>query len=38
MLIGTLGATLQGNLLLGKDAIRPGKSTIRVGEGTVRIG
>ena len=31
MLLGTLGASLLGNLLAGK-------GTIRVGEGTVRAG
>ena len=31
MLLGTLGASLLGNLLTGKDTIRAGKCTIRVG-------
>ena len=38
MLLGTLGASLLGNLLTGKDTIRAGKSTIRAGEGTIRVG
>ena len=29
MLLGTLGASLLGNLLTGKDTIRTGESTIR---------
>ena len=32
MLLGTLGANLLGNLLTGKDTIRPGKDTIRAGQ------
>ena len=31
MLLGTLGASLLGNLLTGKDTIRPGEGTIRAG-------
>ena len=31
MLLGTLGASLLGNLLTGKDTIRAGESTIRAG-------
>ena len=31
MLLGTLGASLLGNLLTGKDTIRAGEGTIRVG-------
>ena len=38
MLLGTLGASLLGNLLTGKGTIRAGKGTIRAGEGTVRTG
>ena len=32
MLLGTLGASLLGNLLRGKETIRPGESTIRAGQ------
>ena len=32
MLLGTLGASLLGNLLTGKGTIRAGKGTIRAGE------
>ena len=32
MLLGTLGATLFGNLLTGKGTIRAGKETIREGK------
>ena len=32
MLLGTLGASLLGNLLTGKDTIRAGKGTIRPGQ------
>ena len=38
MLLGTLSASLLGNLLTGKDTIRAGQGTMRVGEGTVRAG
>ena len=40
MLLGTLGASLLGNLLTGKGAIATShrRGTIRVGEGTVREG
>ena len=38
MLLGTLGATLLGNLFTGKITIRAGEGTIRVGEGTIRAG
>ena len=31
MLLGTLGASLLGNLLTGKDTIRAGQGTIRAG-------
>ena len=33
MLLGTLGASLLGNLLAGKGTIRAGEDTIRVGQG-----
>ena len=32
MLLGTLGATLLGNLLTGKGTIRAGEGTIRTGQ------
>ena len=32
MLLGTLGASLLGNLLTGKDTISAGEGTIRAGE------
>ena len=32
MLLGTLGASLSGNLLTGKGTIRAGESTIRAGQ------
>ena len=32
MFLGTLGASLLGNLLIGKSKIRVGKGTIRGGE------
>ena len=40
MLLGTLGASLLGNLLTGKGAIATsqGQRTIRAGEGTIRAG
>ena len=40
MLLGTLGASLLGNLLVGKGLIatRQGQETIRAGEGTNRAG
>ena len=42
MLLGTLGASLLGDLLtkklLGKGTIRVGEGTIKVGEGTIRAG
>ena len=31
MLLGTLGASLLGHLLIGKDIIRAGEGTIRAG-------
>ena len=36
MLLGTLGASLLGNLLTGNGTIRAGEDTIRTGKGTVR--
>ena len=40
MLLGTLGASLLGNLLAAKGAIAmsPGRETFRAGEGTIRSG
>ena len=38
MLIGTLGASILGNLLTGKGAIRTGEGAIRADEGMVRAG
>ena len=40
MLLGTLGASLLGNLLTGKSAIATsqGRGTIRAGEETIRVG
>ena len=42
MLLGTLGATLLGNLLTGKGIYRAGKGkgkgVLRAGEGIVRAG
>ena len=32
MLLGTLGASLLGNLLTGKNTVRAGEGTIRAGE------
>ena len=32
MLLDTLGATLLGNILTGKDAVRAHEGTIRAGE------
>ena len=34
MLLGTLGASLLGNLLTGKGTIRAGEGTIRAGYGS----
>ena len=34
MLLGTLGASLLGNLLTGKDIIRVGDGIVRAGEGS----
>ena len=38
MLLGTLGASLLGNLLTGKGVNKKGKGTKRAGEGIVRAG
>ena len=38
MLLGTLGASLLGNLLQGNGVIRACEGTIRSGEGTIRAG
>ena len=38
MLLGTLGASLLGNLLIGKGINKKGKEKIRAGEGIVRAG
>ena len=35
MLLGTLGASLLGNLLSGKGIVRAGKGIVRAGEGSV---
>ena len=32
MLLGTLGASLLGNILISKDTIRAGEETIRAGK------
>ena len=37
-LLGTLGASLSGNLLTGTGTVRAGKGTIEAGEGTVTAG
>ena len=36
MLLGTLGASLLGNMLAGKGVIRAGEGTARVGYGSKR--
>ena len=36
MLLGTLGASLLGNMLVDKGAMRAGKGTVRVGYGSKR--
>ena len=36
MLLGTLGASLLGNLLTGKDLYRTGKGMYRTGQGMYR--
>ena len=33
MLLGTLGASLLGNVLIGKGMMRPGEGIVRAGEG-----
>ena len=38
MLLGTLGASLLGNMLVGQGVIRIGQGAIRGGEGTNRVG
>ena len=38
MLLGTLGASLLGNLLAGKGTTTAGEDTIRSDEGTIRAG
>ena len=38
MLLGTLGASLLGNLLTGKGTMRVGEGAFRPGQGTVRAG
>ena len=36
MLLGTLGASLLGNLLIGKGTVRAGEGTMRAGEGIIK--
>ena len=36
MLLDSLGATLLGNMLAGKEVTRTGERTIRAGKGTIR--
>ena len=38
ILLGTLGASLLGNLLTGKGTIRAGEDTVRAGESTIKAG
>ena len=38
MLLGSLRASLLGNLLINKGTIRAGERTFKAGEGTVRAG
>ena len=38
MLLGTLGASLLGNLLSGKGVYRSGHETIRAEHGTIKAG
>ena len=38
MLLGTLGASLLGNLLIGKGVNKKGKGIHRAGEGIVKAG
>ena len=37
MLLGTLGASLLGNILAGRGVIRAGEATIRVGYGSKKF-
>ena len=37
ILLGTLGASLLGNMLAGKGVIRAGEGKIRAVEGTIRV-
>ena len=36
MLLGTLGPSLVGNMLAGKEVMRAGEGTVRVGYGSKR--
>ena len=36
MILGTLGASLLGNMLAGKGVIRAGEGTVRIGCGSKR--
>ena len=36
-MLGTLGASLLGNLSTGKETVRAGEGTIRAGEGIKKI-
>ena len=38
MLLGTLGASLSGDMLLGKDVIRAGEGVLRAAEETANVG
>ena len=38
MLLGTIGASLLGNLLTGKGVNKKGKGINRAGEGIIRVG
>ena len=38
MLLGTLGASLLGNLLTGTGTLRADEGTVRADEGTIRAG
>ena len=38
MLLGSLGASLLGNLLTGKGINRAGKGIVRAGDGVIRAG
>ena len=37
MLLGTLGASLLGNMLAGKGAMRAGEGTVRVANGSKKF-